>query len=182
MRLIKLCTLILAATLLCSASTIQFLGPNTGANNGSVYVGPYDLTFNGIPILGTCVTFDIEITDGETWNATVDTITDFSASNQTLYLEAEYLNQQFNVSPDWSGIHQAIWDIFETGIYTDSDTLNWLTSAETHYSSVNPISFEVLVPDPVDAAQTFLIASPEPFTFILIGSGLLLLGFSKRKV
>ena len=33
---------------LCPAVTIvQFIGPATGTNNGSVYDGPYDLTLNG---------------------------------------------------------------------------------------------------------------------------------------
>jgi hypothetical protein len=170
------------ATAISFGSTVQFTGPSTGTNNGSSYVGPYNLVVDGTSIEGTCITYDIEIVDGETWSATIDSLSDFSLSDQTLYLEAEYLNLQFPFSTDWVGIHQAIWDIFEPGTFTDQDTTSWLNLAETNYSSVNPNSFSVLVPVPVSAAQTFLIPTPETNSLsMFFGGSLILLGLGKLR-
>jgi hypothetical protein len=178
MKLFQVFFLLTAAS--CFAASIQFTGPSTGSNNGSSYVGPYNLLINGLPTEGMCVTYSIEISSGESWTANIDTLSSFSLPDQKLYLEEFYLDTQFNISTDWVGIQQAAWDIFNPGTFTDPDTNYWLTKAQINYVTVNPNLFLVVVPIPTDAAQTFIIPSPEPISLFLFGSGLIFIGCIRK--
>jgi len=184
-----LLSLVLAFSCLANTETIQFTGPTTGASNGSVAVGPYNLIIDGIATTGVCITFDVDITAGQIWQAETKTVTDFSNS-QTL-LEAEYLIQQFATSTDWVYIHQAIWDTQEPGTFTDNITLAWLSQAQTNYIFVNPNSFSIQVPVPTNASQFFITQNdppigkvPEitPFSLITFGGFCISLGVFIRKL
>ena len=120
-------------------------------------------------------------------------MTSFNDPIYTDLLEAQWLNQRWGLTSDWSGVHQAIWDLFDPGKFTDDDTLSWLTAAQSNYGSVNPLSFYVLVPEPQfqlneGVAQTFLInghptlsETPEPTTLLLLGTGLIVMGIVGKR-
>ena len=170
--------LLLVAFLSCYATTITLTGAPTGT------VGPYNLSIDGISAQGVCVTADIEISVGQSWQATEYTVTDFSAPVQTQYLEAEWLIKQFPLNlGDYNGIHDTIWDIFEPGTYSGGTIASWMNLASVNYGSVDPYSFEVYVPIPVNSSQTFIVQAeaPEPGTLLMVGSALLLFGSFLRK-
>jgi hypothetical protein len=109
--------------------TMNFISPD-GNSSGGVYVFPYYFTINS----GThtnmlmCDTFTRDITDGESWGATMLSVAsltvgnvgtlEFGSSGVTTYLEACYLYQQelsaFNNSnSDPQGLYNwAVWDLF----------------------------------------------------------------------
>ena len=173
----RLIILLLSFSAALSASTITFVGPGTGATDGSVYVGPYDLTVDGLPIKATCFTYDLHVGPPYEWPADVVTMGAFSGNELTKLEEAAWLVEQFAASTDWAGIHHGIWDIFGAG-FTDPDSLGWMTAAEVHYGTVDPSQWDVVVPVNSEEAQHFLErVVPEPgngeavFIGILVGLG-----------
>ena len=170
MRLIILLLLFSAAL---SASTITFVGPGTGATDGSVYVGPYDLTVDGVPVKATCFTYDLHVGPPYEWQADVMTMGAFAGDELIHLEEAAWLVEQFDTSTDWAGIHDGIWRIFGTG-FTDADSLGWMQVAQLNYGTVDPRGWDVIVPVNTDEAQHFLVrVVPEPTTFILLVTGAL---------
>ena len=172
---------------------------NDGGNitNGSQYVGPYDLTLNGNAITAVCVSLNQEVYPGETWQVNADTVADFSQPDQNKYLQAEWLRQQFPLfANDTAGIQQAGWDIFmnpgDPGYFTDSNTLHWLSLAQSNYNSVDPLSFSILVPitdsqipQSAGQPQTFITnrvaETPESGTLVEAGTGIILAVLCWRK-
>jgi hypothetical protein len=179
MKTANLTALLFLLAISLSASTIQFVNPGSGANNGSVYVGPYNLLEDGTPIQGTCITWDLIVGPPFVWDAQREYLSDFTEPQRTKLLEAEWLTLQFIQGQDWAPIHQAIWDIFGAG-YTDSSTLSWERQAQQNYGSVDPYGFYLLVPNPVDFTQSFIVQTPEPATLGLIGLALIGVGWRKR--
>lgn len=176
---------LLLAAPLAFADTIDFTG-TAGVSNGTTYVGPYNLTDDGVAILGTCITFNLEVGPPYEWTADLEGLGSFTDPMKTELIEAEWLNLQFSSSSDWVGIHQAIWDLFGAS-FSDSDTLKWVGQAETksNWSTVDTTSFGVLVPQPEDVAQWFLVtdskSTPEPSLLFLVGGGLLCMLAKVRK-
>jgi PEP-CTERM motif-containing protein len=135
------CRILVAATIARAQTvTMNFISAE-GNNSGGVYVFPYDFTINN----GThtnllmCDTFTREITDGESWGATMLSVAslnvtnvatlEFGASGVTTYLEACYLYQQElsaynNSNSDPQGLYNwAVWDLF-TGTDPSAGALN----------------------------------------------------------
>ena len=132
---------------------------------------------DGIPALGTCIDASVEV--ASTWQAYFYDPSEAAQPLQTELQEAQWLNAQFSSSPDWVGIHQAIWDIFGAA-YGDLGTLAWLSSAQANYSSIDPSSFSLLQPVPDGASQRFLVeTAPEPTMFGLVGLALIGLGWKR---
>lgn len=147
-------------------STLIALG-NSGINAGSV------VEFKGLP------------------NAT------------TLYEEAAWLAYQFATHPigtaDVLGIQSAIWDLFlqhsGTGSVSDpTSSAYWMAQANTNYGSLTGsqiAGFRILTPVsgsqmPLSDGmpQEFFNTTPEPATYALFGSGLILLSlgtFRRRR-
>lgn len=179
---------------------VTFVGPQQNVTNANgVYVGPYSLLLDSDPIFATCISFDQHVAGGETWLADLEPLSYFTPAQQISLLKAQYLNGAFAFYPDWVGIHQAIWNIFGATFATSeggaqTPTGYWVNEANTNYLSVNPTSFNVLVPEngsqiplSMGLPQSFLINTqghsevPEPMSFILIGSGLVGLSLMGRK-
>ena len=177
-----LALLLFAAALPAATVEMGFTGAMTGINDGSYYVGPYNLTIDGVPTTGVCITWDLEVGPPYLWIADLQPVSAFAPAEQTALLEADWLALQFTPSDEaqWVSIHHAIWDLFGAS-YTDTGT--WLALAAADYGSVNPNSFLVAVPTP-DITQSFLIQTPEP-RLCWIGLGFLVLwagfGWYERK-
>jgi PEP-CTERM motif-containing protein len=135
------CGMLVAATLARAQTiTLNFISAD-GNQSGGVYVFPYYFTINS----GThtnmlmCDTFTREITDGESWGATMLSVTNLTVSNVgtlefgslgvTTYLEACYLYQEElaaydNSNADPQGLYNwAVWDLF-TGTDPSAGALN----------------------------------------------------------
>jgi hypothetical protein len=173
--------LLLVATFLCSAATIQFLGPSTGVNDGTDYVGPYNLLVDGNPVEGFCINFNIQVGPPYTWDGSVENISIFTDPMVSSLLEAEYLSHQFSVSPtsDWPGIHHAIWNLFGAN-YPDAS--GWLTDASVNYGTLDLNSFSIIVPNVPGYAQSFIIPpTPEPASGLLMLGGMILVVAGKLR-
>ena len=172
--------LTMSALALANPVSVTFVDPPTGVeiNNGSVYVGPHALTIDGLLVLGTNISWDLELEPPYTWDAGETPL-----PNTQPFLSIAWLDLQFSSSSDWAGIQDAIWD--ESGAsYADANTLSWLASANdpANYGSVNRWGFEILQPDIAGYIPSFIIQSPEPATFLLIGMGLVGLSIVRRRI
>ena len=173
-----------------------------GANNGRYYIAPYYLSINGAASVDAfCVDFTHESNIGNSWTANVSPVSGSSfgntyQGNQTAYLEMGYLASIYNLTANAGKqvyIQQAIWDISVgngTLPYTDGSTNGWYSKA------INPLNYNtwdtsgwVILTDTKGVqygTQEFLtqgpVATPEPGTIILLGSGILgVYGFSRKK-
>ena len=180
------CSILLCVATMCAgASTVDvtFLGPSTGANNGTDYVGPYDLTIDGAPVQGVCISWNLEVGPPYSWTATEIQL----PGNYDPFLEAAWLTEQFNyIAPSdagWSPTHQAIWDLFGAS-FNDPGTLAWIAQAENpaNWGTINPADFVLLQPLQADYTQTFIVpvSTPEPATFLLIGFSLAVVGLTGK--
>jgi|SRR5271156_2539945 len=107
-----------------------------------------------------------------------------------LYAQAAWLTEQFNQyltsNPGQViALQYAIWDLFDPNAPTNAAAQAWILSAEQNYGSVNLNNFEVVTNvGPLSLTgqvQEFIIPTPEPGTFLLLGAGLLVLLFSGRR-
>jgi len=220
MKLLKVCTLLVASAVFCLASPIFVTFDNGGSyTNGSVYVGPYNLTLgvnpNTSPLFAPCFSDNLEVNGGETWYATEEGLTSYPWPSTPVFNDLKqiaWLDSNFPDTTEGSinpatvvPIQQAIWDLGNqisgtTQQYTDPATELWLSLALLNYGAGSTAfynQFILLVPDQptgspypiLDAGATgpepqFFIFEivPEPLTFFLCGSGLLLLGLTKKLV
>lgn len=204
MKLFNVLTLMLALAIICFATptvNVTFTGTG-GISNGTDYVFPYYLIVDGLNISAPCLSDSLDIIGGEQWTATEQPV-DYSMPNATdqRYLEEiVYLYTQFNGTNNVP-VQQAIWNLGNnisgvTGPYTDVGTQNWLDQASAQsllfLDSVSS-NYSVLIPvgdvitgigldSPPGSPQFFLEQTPVPetLTFFLCGSGLILLGFTKK--
>ena len=107
-----------------------------------------------------------------------------------LYAQAAWLTEQFNQyltsNPGQViALQYAIWDLFDPNAPTNAAAQAWILNAEQNYGSVNLNNFEVVTNvGPLSLTgqvQEFIIPTPEPGTFLLLGAGLLVLLFSARR-
>jgi hypothetical protein len=183
----------LFTALALSATTlpnITFLGTGPGdlPNNGTpdTWTGPYSLSDNGVNILATCFLYSDDMSVGETWTATLESVV--GLPNETQLLEAEWLNQQFAVSPASTvAIQQAIWDIFQPNTFPEA---TWLSRADMEYGTVDPASFDILVAIGLGSTgsvpQNFLVplavtTTPEPSLCLVVGAILVFFGLIGKK-
>lgn len=188
-----------AAPSFADTVNVTFTGITSGnvSSDGLYYISPYYLTVNGTTEAAYCIDFNHWIVSGESWvaNTTLDsgpTYTSTYLKNQNSYLEMGWLVSQYaSASPtDQRSIQQAIWDISAgSNIYSDSGTLKWYGLAAANYNTNWGASGWTILTDAnpgICSAQEFLIqtpvATPEPGTIMLLGSGILgVYGFSRKK-
>jgi hypothetical protein len=108
-----------------------------------------------------------------------------------LYAQAVWLTTQFNqyLSTDPTqviALQYAIWDLFAPNAPTNAAAQAWILSAEQNYGSVNLNNFELVTNvGPLSLTgqvQEFIVPTPEPGTFALLGVALLgIVFFARRK-
>ncbi|HXJ91787.1 MAG TPA: PEP-CTERM sorting domain-containing protein [Terriglobia bacterium] len=194
-----------------SASTVTVTLTGAGgviSNNGSVFVGPYQLLVGGQAINAPCDDYSDEIWVGESWKANENPLTAAGVSSSLfgshagadqLYLEAAYLTSLFGKEPtsDYNDIAYAIWGLFDPAALVSS---NYSSGAESFLTQAQdaPLSFSEFngwqILTPINGSQSqggrpqeFIIpggnpsATPEPAALALLGSGLLAVGLAVRK-
>ncbi len=153
------------------ATNLQLTGTGgTAVNIGSesVYVYPYDFSVNGSSTTTQlmCLSFNDEITVGESWSVNADTIAQAANGNSTLltnYEEDAWLYSQITPSTTQAQetlIQFAVWDILDpsgVGVASDpywtansSGIQNLITQASNAVGSESPDFFNqfvVYVPD-----------------------------------
>ena len=201
----------LTMSLSAEANTVSvtFLGTDTGVNNGTDFVLPYQLSIDGITTDATCYDIFDDVNPGQTWIANVWTTPQAILEGQFSgepnasvgYDEIAFLSQQATHSAqDQIDLQEDIWNVFggsqypvTAGMQSYLDLLNTAAYANFNFSSVE---FLEDADQGNGRAQAFVVSSsspgleigaptPEPGTMALLGGGLLLLpfiAFRSRKV
>ncbi|MGA2956297.1 MAG: PEP-CTERM sorting domain-containing protein [Thermodesulfobacteriota bacterium] len=180
---------------------VTFTGVTSGnvSDNGLYYISPYYLTVNGTTEAAYCIDYNHWIVSGETWKANTTLASGpsfantYNPGNPIVYQEMGYLVSQY-ILPANAGqqaaIQQAIWDISAGGtpFGLTGQTAYWYYQAINYSSGWDGSGWTILtdVNNTAFSAQEFLIqtpvATPEPGTIMLLGSGILgVYGFSRKK-
>lgn len=178
--------LLLAASFLF-ATRVEAQTPFTFTSGGTVtaygyYVGNYSGLMGSTKVTLNCVDFFHEVYVGETWNAnltnlgTATTGVTTRFADLTLYREAAWLTMQYagKGATDVGLIQATVWNLFgNTGI---AGSNYWLSQAQANYASTNFADFYVVTDVNklnANSVQEFvMVATPEPATFVLFGTGL----------
>jgi hypothetical protein len=179
---------------------LDFLG-GSGVNGGyGVQVGPYRARFAPDPLSAQFSIYCVDYTHyaRDQWvNVTglgpVGNLANTRIKNYGIYQQAAYLSSLFDTAPTstWGGIHAAIWYL-TSGVTVGNATQRnyYLGLALVNAPNFSTQGWYVLSPrnpngGPYDGTgQEFLmrtVSVPEPATFFLIASGLLLLAALSRK-
>jgi len=168
-----------AASTVTLANTLTLTGTGSNQTNG-VYTYPYDLSLNGAPSVEMmCLSFDNEISQGETWNVIPVAVTGV-LDEEAAWLYADAEKNPGNDIPD----QLAAWGLFSSDSPTTAGSNAQLALAVAEYSS-EPAGFysQFVIYEPTGAPsgfgfpQTFIAeaAAPEPWSLLMLGSGLMVL-------
>ena len=164
----------------------------SGVASGGVQVGPYLGQFREDPLAPAfniyCVDYN-HYAKSQLVNVTKLASADLSKTrlgDAATYRKVAYLSSLFHERPtsEWGYIHRSIWNLASGTSFTS--TGGYLTMAVPETFSTD--GWYILSPTDLGAStggQEFLmrVAVPEPATFLLMASGLLLLAaFSRRRL
>jgi hypothetical protein len=173
---------------------LRFTDPGSTIGFG-YYVGPYQATvLSGLSQPGTatldiyCVDFLHAISLGTEWTAGLRSLsgdlTGTRGGNAALetYMKAAWLAGQYAVTApsQWKHIQATIWNLFPAAAASAPDPSSnyWLTQANANYQDVNRDYWYVVTDVSSPGTQEFLTyVTPEPSTYLLLATGLFLLGF-----
>jgi hypothetical protein len=177
----KVFALVFALCAVCTqfaaADTLTFTGTGSNQTDG-VYAYPYYLSLDGKPSQTMmCLSFNNEITQGETWNVTP------SAIVGTLDKEAAWLYSDAQKNPGNDINDQvAAWSLFATNVPMTAGSNAQLANALASINSEPQAFYSQFViyvptgnPSAAGYPQTFIAETPEPWPLLMLGTGLLAL-------
>jgi hypothetical protein len=165
-----------------SAETLTFTGASgTTENIGSesVYVYPYNFSVNGASTNTQlmCVSFNDEITTGESWTVTAESITQAANGNSTLlkdYQEDAWLFSQIqgtSSSSQQALLQFAAWDVLDpSGVQASSDVYYQANSAAIQ-NLVNEASAAVGTESASFFSQFTVFVPSEPSSYYTSANG-----------
>jgi hypothetical protein len=197
--LLAVAVLVLAFSGQAGTVSVTLLGADTGVNNGTDFVLPYQLSIDGITTDAACYDIFDSVYPGQTWTANVwtpgqaATLGQFrSASNAVAgYDEIAFLSQQTTGSAqDQIDLQEDIWNVFGGSVYPVTtgmqDYLDLLNAPAYADFDFNSVAFLEDVNQSEGREQAFVIASsspglrnnidpaPEPGTIVMLAAGIVL--------
>ena len=207
-----LCSLLCSAAIAAASPiAVSYVNPGTPGivDGNNDYVGPYTLAVAGKNVQAMCMDDFFETSGSWSANLTVVpsgnlantylgnktyTVAGSQFSGSQVYLAEAYLfNEIVQPGADRVHVQDAAWTIMDyiTGhtLHSNGDTAvnAIIADVATNSPSFNASNYEILsqVNPGTNAEQEFIVATPEPSTWGLLGGALLLLGvtriWSKRR-
>jgi hypothetical protein len=183
-----------ASAAMADIVTVHFDGLS-GNQLGGQFTYEYYLDINGGSVITVaCNDYDHHTNNGDSWDAYRTYLSSGDVSltrfqDFTKYQEAAWLFSQFTPEnqAQWGEINWAIWEIFKPGLNEGAEQPmidQWILDAEQNYlNGPAPWPYLVIL-TPVNAPdqEMIFLATPEPGTMLLLGSGILGLWSQRKRI
>lgn len=198
-----------AAPVTTTVTYVDSGSPVVSTNDGNA--GPYDLKVGGVltqamglddfdNVSGTWTAYETAVTSSDLSNTYLGNGSDYAAgrnmSDSNIYkMEAYLFSKLLMPGSDRADIQLAAWAIMDSDEYNslvyhhDTAAENYITDAFNNYSTFNASGYEIISEKNAgrDPEQEFIISTnpvaptPEPSTFLLLGTGLMAAGAFRFK-